>query len=137
MTATETETPVVDGTAAIGIRRHYTKPGEHPYTQVEWEFRDARIEHACTGEVAFEQNGVEVPSSWSVNATNIVAQKYFYGKRGTPQRETSVRQVIDRVVDTIADAGGELGYATLEGGSLVLVHPEPAGVATNTEDATR
>ncbi len=96
--------------AGIGIRRHFTTAGTHPYDMVEWERRDARISNWKTGEVAFEQLGVEVPSTWSVNATNIVAQKYFRGTLGTPEREWSLRQVADRVVDTITAWGLADGY---------------------------
>ncbi len=68
----------------IGIRRYFTTPGTDPYETVTWERRDARITHWATGAVAFEQLGVEVPSGWSVNATNILAQKYFRGTLGAP-----------------------------------------------------
>ncbi len=95
---------------AIGITRHFTTPGTHPYDQVAWERRDARISNYKDGTVAFEQTGVEFPVSWSLNATNIVAQKYFRGTLGTPQRESSLRQVIDRVADTITRWGSEGGY---------------------------
>jgi len=94
----------------IGIRRVFTVAGEDPYGTVEWERRDARITHWSTGAVAFEQLGVEVPSTWSVNATNILAQKYFRGTLGTPERESSLRQVVDRVVDTITAWGRKDGY---------------------------
>ena len=94
----------------IGIRRHFTVEGEHPYDQVTWERRDSRISDYRTGEVAFEQLDVEVPSTWSMNATNILAQKYFRGTLGTPEREWSLRQVIDRVVDTITGWGIKGGY---------------------------
>jgi len=94
----------------IGIRRHFTSPGLHPYDTVTWEKRDARISNWKTGEVAFEQLDVEVPSTWSVNATNILAQKYFRGTLGTVERETSLKQVVDRVVDTITVWGREGGY---------------------------
>ncbi len=94
----------------IGIRRHFTTPGIHPYDTVEWERRDARIPNFKDGGDAFFQAGVEFPVSWSVNATNIVAQKYFRGTLGTPEREWSLRQVIDRVADTIADWGIRDGY---------------------------
>ncbi|MFW2383456.1 MAG: vitamin B12-dependent ribonucleotide reductase [Acidimicrobiales bacterium] len=94
----------------IGLRRHFTTPGIHPYDAVQWERRDARISNWKSGEVAFEQLGVEVPVSWSVNATNILAQKYFRGTLGTPQRESSLRQVADRVVDTITSWGRDGGY---------------------------
>jgi len=95
---------------AIGIRRHYTTPGVHPYDQVVWEKRDARISNWKDGSVAFEQLGVEFPDTWSLNATNIVAQKYFRGTPGTDERETSLKQVIDRVADTITTWGVEGGY---------------------------
>jgi len=94
----------------IGIRRHFTRAGEHPYDTVEWERRDARIPNYKSGGDAFFQPGVEFPVSWSQNATNIVAQKYFRGQLGTPEREWSLRQVIDRVADTIADWGVRDGY---------------------------
>ena len=94
----------------IGLSRHFTTPGVDPYDTVTWERRDARITNWATGAVAFEQLGVEVPSGWSVNATNILAQKYFRGQLGSPERETSLRQVADRVTDTIADWGRKDGY---------------------------
>ncbi|HET9771713.1 MAG TPA: LAGLIDADG family homing endonuclease, partial [Acidimicrobiia bacterium] len=94
----------------IGIRRHFTKAGEHPYDTVEWERRDARIPNYKSVGDAFFQPGVEFPTTWSQNATNIVAQKYFRGQLGTPERESSLRQVIDRVADTIADWGVRDGY---------------------------
>jgi ribonucleoside-diphosphate reductase alpha chain len=95
---------------ALGIRRHFTTEGVHPYDEVVWERRSARITDYRTGTVAFEQLGVEVPAGWSMNATNILAQKYFRGTPGTPERETSLRQVVDRVVDTITDWGLKDGY---------------------------
>jgi len=95
---------------SIGIQRHFTQPGVHPYDTISWELRDARIANWKTGSVAFEQLGVEFPESWSLNATNIVAQKYFRGTLGTPERETSLRQVIDRVADTITNWGIQGGY---------------------------
>jgi ribonucleoside-diphosphate reductase alpha chain len=94
----------------IGIRRHFTTEGVHPYEEVVWEQRDSRITNYRDGSVAFEQLGVEVPSTWSVNATNILAQKYFRGTLGLPERETSLKQVTDRVVDTITAWGIKDGY---------------------------
>jgi ribonucleoside-diphosphate reductase alpha chain len=94
----------------IGIRRHFTTRGTHPYDTVEWEQRDARITNFKDGSDAFFQPAVEFPKSWSVNATNIVAQKYFRGTLGTDEREVSLRQVIDRVADTITDWGVKDGY---------------------------
>lgn len=93
----------------IGLRRHFSRAEVHPYDEVEWHRRDARITSA-DGEVAFEQTDVEFPQSWSVNAGNIVAQKYFRGGLGTPERETSLRQVIDRVVGTLVAWGTESGH---------------------------
>ncbi len=94
--------------AAMSIARRYTTAEQHPFDTVEWELRDARIGH---GEhVAFEQLGVEFPRSWSQNATNIVAQKYFRGQLSSPERERSVKQMIGRVATTIADWGRARGY---------------------------
>ena len=95
---------------SIGLRRLFTSPGVDPYDEVVWERRDARISNWKDGTVAFEQRDVEFPVAWSVNATNIVAQKYFRGTLGTPERESSLRQVVDRVVDTITRWGIEGGY---------------------------
>jgi ribonucleoside-diphosphate reductase alpha chain len=94
----------------IGLRRRFTTHGVHPYDEVAWERRDARISNIKDGSVAFEQTDVEFPVSWSQNATNIVAQKYFRGTLGTFERESSLRQVIDRVADTITRWGAEGGY---------------------------
>ena len=94
----------------IGIRRYFTTEDRHPYDEIIWERRDARITNFRDGSVAFEQLGVEVPASWSMNATNILAQKYFRGSLGTPERETSLKQVVDRIVDTITAWGVEGDY---------------------------
>src|SRR5436305_10693455 len=94
----------------IGIRRYFTEAGTHPYETIEWEHRDARIPNYRDGTDAFFQPAVEFPVSWSQNATNIVAQKYFRGTLGTPERESSLRQVIDRIADTITDWGIRDGY---------------------------
>ncbi len=95
---------------ALGIRRYFTEEGVHPYQVVRWEKRDSRITNFKDSTVAFEQLGVEVPETWSVNATNILAQKYFRGNLGTPEREHSLKQVVDRVVDTITAWGLKDGY---------------------------
>jgi ribonucleoside-diphosphate reductase alpha chain len=100
----------LSATGRIGLRRLFTSPGVDPYDEVVWERRDARITNWKDGSVAFEQLDVEFPTSWSVNATNIVTQKYFRGSLGTPERENSLRQVIDRVVDTILRWGREGDY---------------------------
>ncbi|MGH9302039.1 MAG: vitamin B12-dependent ribonucleotide reductase, partial [Acidimicrobiales bacterium] len=96
--------------SGIGLRRHFTTPGIDPYDEVTWERRDARITNFRDASVAFEQCDVEVPSTWSVNATNILSQKYFRGTLGTPEREWSLRQVADRVADTITAWGNKDGY---------------------------
>ncbi|MGI9607281.1 MAG: ribonucleoside-diphosphate reductase, partial [Acidimicrobiales bacterium] len=95
---------------ALGFRRSNTVAGADVYEQIEWERRDARIHDWRDGTIAFEQEGIEVPASWSINASNILAQKYFRGTLGTPQREWSLKQVVDRVVDTITTWGIEGGY---------------------------
>ncbi|MBA3282387.1 MAG: vitamin B12-dependent ribonucleotide reductase [Acidimicrobiia bacterium] len=94
----------------IDIRRRFTTEGVHPYDEVTWERRDSRITNFRDGSVAFEQLDVEFPTTWSLNATNIVTQKYFRGTLGTPERETSLKQVIDRVADTVTTWGTEGGY---------------------------
>ena len=94
----------------IGIVRHFTTEGVHPYDEVVWERRDSRLTNYRDGSVAFEQLDVEVPSTWSVNATNILAQKYFRGTLGTDERETSLKQVADRVADSITEWGMKDGY---------------------------
>ncbi len=94
--------------AGLTVERRFTTPGVHPFDEVEWELRDAIIGDPQSP--AFEQRGVEFPAAWSQNATNIVAQKYFRGKLGTPEREHSVKQMISRVAGTIAGWGREGGY---------------------------
>ncbi len=97
----------------LRIPRRFTRPGTHPYEEVEWELRDALITND-RGEVSFEQRGVEVPKSWSQLATNVVAQKYFRGQLGSPDREHSVKQLLDRVVRTAARWGREGNYFATE-----------------------
>ena len=95
--------------AGLTIERVFTS-GEHPYDEVTWERRDVVQTNWKTGEVVFEQKGVEFPDSWSVNASTIVTTKYFRGALGTPAREQSLRQLIDRVVKTYRKAGEDFGY---------------------------
>src|ERR1700691_1890971 len=99
---------VVQAGTALSIKRMFTSPGVHPFDTVEWELRDARIGHG--DRVAFEQLAVEFPKSWSQNATNIVAQKYFRGQLGSPEREHSVKEMIGRVAGTITGWGRAGGY---------------------------
>jgi ribonucleoside-diphosphate reductase alpha chain len=98
--------------SALSVRRFFTTPGVHPFETVQWERRDARIGHG--DRVAFEQRDVEFPKSWSQNATNIVAQKYFRGQLDSPARESSVKQMVGRVAGTIAGWGRERGYFSSE-----------------------
>ncbi|MCB9557407.1 MAG: vitamin B12-dependent ribonucleotide reductase [Deltaproteobacteria bacterium] len=95
--------------AGISIKRFFTEGLEDPFAEVKWEKRDALISGA-DGQVIFEQRDVEVPSTWSQMATNVVVQKYFRGQLGTPGRETSVRQLISRVADTITSWGVDQNY---------------------------
>ncbi|HMI81635.1 MAG TPA: vitamin B12-dependent ribonucleotide reductase [Solirubrobacterales bacterium] len=97
-----------NGLQGLSIERRFSTGGVHPFDQIEWEIRDAVI--GDPENPAFEQRGVEFPKSWSQNATNIVAQKYFRGKLGSPERESSVKQMIGRVAGTIANWGREGGY---------------------------
>jgi ribonucleoside-diphosphate reductase alpha chain len=94
------------------IERRFTTPGVHPFDELDWEIRDAVI--GDPENPAFEQRGVEFPKSWSQNATNIVSQKYFRGQLGAPDREFSVKQMVNRVAGRIAEAGREAGYFSSE-----------------------
>ncbi len=94
----------------LQIRRVNTREGTHPYDEVTWERRDIIMTNWRDGSVNFEQHGVEFPDFWSVNAANIVTTKYFRGAVGTPQREWSLKQLIDRVVSTYGEAGRKHGY---------------------------
>src|SRR5690349_17985980 len=96
--------------SGLKMRRIHTTPGVHPYDQVTWERRDVVMTNWRDGSVNFEQHGVEFPDFWSVNAANIVTTKYFRGAVGTPQREWSLKQLIDRVVGTYVKAGKDHGY---------------------------
>src|SRR5690349_24672252 len=102
-------TAQASGKKGLTFSRYFTKPKVSPYDEVEWELRTASIGNE-KGKTIFEQKGVEVPRGWSQTATNIVVSKYLHGKLGTPERESSVRQLVSRVVDTIADWGLREGY---------------------------
>ncbi len=105
---------------ALSIERRFTTAGVHPFDTVEWELRDARIGHG--DRVAFEQRNVEFPKSWSQNATNIVAQKYFRGQIGAPERESSVKEMISRVAGTITGWGRARGYFASEDDARAFNH---------------
>jgi len=98
-----------DRAAGMSVRRYFTQAGTSPEDEIVWETRSAVI-HGENGEVVFEQHDVEVPKTWSQLASNVVASKYFRGQPGTPARERSVRQLVGRVVRTIATWGEEQGY---------------------------
>ncbi|HEV2382976.1 MAG TPA: vitamin B12-dependent ribonucleotide reductase [Terriglobia bacterium] len=95
--------------SGLAVKRIFTRPGMNPFDEVEWDLRTASIQNE-KGQTIFEQAGVEVPKDWSMTATNIVASKYFHGKLNTADRESSVRHLVSRVADTIADWGAEGGY---------------------------
>src|SRR6476469_9450384 len=106
----------------LKIKRVFTTAGVHPYDEVTWERRDVVMTNWRDGSINFEQRGVEFPAEWSINATNIVTTKYFRGAVGTPQRESSLRQLIDRVVLTYGAAGREHGYFATEGDAEIFEH---------------
>jgi len=107
MSQTATSAPK-NGLKGLAIERRFSSPGTHPFDEIEWETRDAVIGNPENP--AFEQRGVEFPKSWSQNATNIVAQKYFRGQIGSEERESSVKQMVGRVAGTISNWGREGGY---------------------------
>ncbi|MBO0775948.1 MAG: ribonucleoside-diphosphate reductase, partial [Actinobacteria bacterium] len=94
----------------LTVKRIHTRDGVHPYDEVTWKRRDVVMTNWRDGSVNFEQHGVEFPDFWSVNAANIVTTKYFRGAIGTPQREWSLKQLVDRVVGVYVAAGREHGY---------------------------
>lgn len=101
------------GKRGLTFERYFTKPGVHPFDQVEWELRTAVISNE-KGEKIFEQKDVEIPKFWSMTATNVVVSKYFHGSLGSPEREHSVKQLIDRVARTIYKWGVQGGYFASE-----------------------
>ena len=94
--------------ASLAVRRYFTIPGRDPFDEIEWELRNAFI--PGKDKPAFDQKDVEFPKFWSQTATNIVAQKYFRGRMSSPERETSVRHMIGRVVTTLGGWGRDGGY---------------------------
>ncbi|MGJ9414127.1 vitamin B12-dependent ribonucleotide reductase [Aeromicrobium sp. CF4.19] len=126
-------TETVDGTTGsprskrakgqgLTIERVFTTEGVHPYDAVTWERRDVVQTNWKTGETVFEQRGVEFPDSWSVNASTIVTTKYFRGAVGSPEREQSLRQLLDRVVLTYVKSGKENGYFATDADAEVFEH---------------
>ncbi|MEV1330506.1 vitamin B12-dependent ribonucleotide reductase [Micromonospora costi] len=108
--------------AGLKVERVWTTEGVHPYDEVTWERRDVVMTNWRDGSINFEQRGVEFPETWSVNAANIVTTKYFRGAVGTPEREWSLRQLIDRVVTTYRTAGEEYGYFASPADAEVFAH---------------
>ena len=115
----ETVSSKASATPGWKVRRMFSKEGTHPFDELKWDRRTATIQDD-TGGVLFEQKGVEVPVSWSMLATNVVASKYFYGKSGTEEREYSLKQLIHRVTRTIADWGLTDGYFASEADAEVF-----------------
>ncbi|WP_432136297.1 MULTISPECIES: vitamin B12-dependent ribonucleotide reductase [unclassified Streptomyces] len=109
-------------TKGLRIERVHTTPGVHPYDEVEWERRDVVMTNWRDGSVNFEQRGVEFPGFWSVNAVNIVTSKYFRGAVGTAQRETSLKQLIDRIVKTYRKAGEDHKYFASPADAEIFEH---------------
>ncbi|MGH7609348.1 MAG: vitamin B12-dependent ribonucleotide reductase, partial [Candidatus Dormibacteria bacterium] len=115
--------------SGLRVERHFSQPGIHPFDLVEWELRTAAITNE-KGETVFAQEQVEAPTSWSQLATNVVVSKYFRGLQGSPQRETSVRQLISRVADTIRDWGHAGEYFASEQ-DLEAFHAELCALLVN------
>ena len=107
---------------ALRFDRYFTSPGVHPYDEIEWRTCDAIIKNWRDDSISFEQRDIEVPRDWSINAATIVAQKYFRGPLGTPERERSVRQMVDRVVDTITEQGIAASYFADQESAQVFNH---------------
>jgi ribonucleoside-diphosphate reductase alpha chain len=115
-----TPTPAPAPRRGLRLERHFTREGVHPYDEIDWELRDAVI--PGEGGNVFEQKGVEVPKFWSATATNVVASKYFRGKLTSPDREWSVKQMVDRVVDRITRWGTEGGYFPSDAEAQIFNH---------------
>jgi ribonucleoside-diphosphate reductase alpha chain len=105
--------PTADASPGLEFPRFFTRAGVNPFDEIEWELRNAVIANE-RGQLVFEQRDVEMPKSWSQQATNIVVSKYFRGQLGSPDRERSVKQLIGRVVETITEWGRADGYFASE-----------------------
>jgi ribonucleoside-diphosphate reductase alpha chain len=103
----------------IEFHRHFTREGVSPYDEITWEIRTASITNE-KGDALFHQDAVEIPKGWSQTAANIVVSKYFHGQIGTPQRESSVRQLVERVVRTLTEWGVRCGYFSSSSDALVF-----------------
>jgi ribonucleoside-diphosphate reductase alpha chain len=99
-------------TAVLSVKRYFTEEGTDPYDMFTWVERESKIDNPITGKVVFEQKAVEFPDTWSLNAINIVAQKYFSGTPGTKDREGSLKTLVNRVADTVTRHGEQEGYFT-------------------------
>src|SRR6266700_5665604 len=106
----------------LRVERVWTTEGVHPYDEVTWERRDVVMTNWRDGSVNFEQRGVEFPDFWSVNAVNIVTTKYFRGAIGTAQREWSLKQLVDRVVDVYVTTGTTNGYFATDEDAEIFDH---------------
>ncbi|WP_370248026.1 vitamin B12-dependent ribonucleotide reductase [Nocardioides sp.] len=124
MTETASGRPEATGSATTGltIERVFSTEGVHPYDELTWERRDVVQTNWKTGETVFEQRGVEFPESWSLNASTIVTTKYFRGALGSSARESSLRQLIDRIVLTYVRAGVEHGYFASDADAELFEH---------------
>ncbi len=105
----------------LRFERYFTKKGDHPFDEIEWELRAATITNE-TGQVIFEQKDVEIPKSWSMTATNVVVSKYFHGQIGSANREKSVKQLVDRVARTITEWGRQGGYFSGDEDTEIFYH---------------
>ncbi len=118
--STASDARAKSGPMGMTVPRVFSTEGISPFDQVSWDRRTAAIKDE-RGRVIFEQTDCEIPKSWSQLATNVVVSKYFYGEINTPERETSVRQLVDRVTRTIADWGREDGYFASDAGLRTLL----------------
>ncbi|GAB3465747.1 vitamin B12-dependent ribonucleotide reductase [Streptomonospora sediminis] len=121
-TASGTARKGKDRRKGLKMERIFTRPGVHPYDAVEWDRRDVVMTNWRDGSVNFEQRGVEFPTTWSMNATQIVASKYFRGATGTPEREWSLKQLVDRVAGTYTETGKAHGYFATDDDAEIFDH---------------
>ena len=137
MNVTDTQVALPFSGDGLSMSRVYTTEGVHPYDEVDWERRDVTMTNWRDGSINFEQRGVEFPTFWSVNSANIVTTKYFRGAVGSPQREWSLRQLIDRVVSTYRAAGERHGYFRSAGDAEIFEHELTYMLCTRSLASTR